>query len=44
MGSDSFSGCGADAVGGSADPDVGTNLHCLVKEISVGKLNITGNY
>lgn len=42
MGSDSFCGCGADAVGGSTDPDVGTDFYCILKERSVWKLNIGG--
>ena len=44
MDSNLLCGCGADAVGGSTDPDVGTNFHCIIKKISGQKLNITGNY
>lgn len=44
MGSDVLCGCGADAVGGRTDPDVGSNFQCIEKKISGRKLNITGNY
>lgn len=44
MGSDSVCGCGAEAMGGSPDPDVGTDVYCVVKERSVWKLNIMGSY
>lgn len=32
MGSDSVCGCGAEAMGGSPDPDVGTDVYCVVRE------------
>lgn len=40
----SVAACWADAVGGSTDPDVGTDFYGIIKEVSVWKLNITGNY